>query len=121
MDKYYDEKVHDLSMSNTQSKTTFEIFYQNVRGLTTKQTELFDNVCSMDFLIICLSEAWLNDMCFNSKQLPDSFITFCFDRVSSTKSGGGSVVIVISSRVCTCKHKYDLQFYEECMSVQIST
>jgi hypothetical protein len=47
--------MSDFSMTDTQSKTSFEIFYQNVRGLRTKKTELFDNVSSMDFQIICLT------------------------------------------------------------------
>jgi hypothetical protein len=62
MVKYCDGNVRNFSMSDTQSKTTFEIFYQNVGGFRTKQTELFDNVCSMDFKIICLTETWLNDV-----------------------------------------------------------
>jgi len=40
----------DFSISNIQTKTTLEIFYQNFRGRRSKQTELFDNVCSMDFV-----------------------------------------------------------------------
>jgi hypothetical protein len=54
MVKFCDGNVRDFTMSDTQSKTTFEIFYQNVRGLRTKPIKLFDNVCSMDFQIICL-------------------------------------------------------------------
>jgi hypothetical protein len=45
----YDENMRDFAISNVQTKTTLEIFYQNFRGRGTKQTELFDNVCSVDF------------------------------------------------------------------------
>jgi hypothetical protein len=120
--KYCDGNVRDFSTSDTQSKTTFKILYQNVRGLRTKQTELFDNVCSMDFQIICLTETWLNDV-FRSQTtvFPNSFTIFRSDRVSSTKSSGGCVLIAISFRVRTFKRKYDLQLYEECVWVEIST
>jgi hypothetical protein len=61
MVKYCNGNVRDFSMSDTQSQGTFEIFYHNVRCLRTKQIEVFDNVCSMDCQIICLTETWLND------------------------------------------------------------
>jgi hypothetical protein len=108
-------------MTDNQSKTGLEIFYQNVRDLRTKQTELFDNVCSMDFQIICLTETWLNDMCFDQKLFPDSYTIFRSDRVNSTKYRGGGVLTAVSFRVRSFKRRYDLQFYEECVSVEIST
>ena len=49
----------------------------------------------MDFQIICLTETWLNDICFNHKLSPDSFTIFHSDRVSSTKSRGGGVLIAV--------------------------
>jgi len=48
---YSDENVRDFSMSSTQS-TTFEILDPDVTGVRTKQTPLFDNVCSFDFQIM---------------------------------------------------------------------
>jgi hypothetical protein len=50
---YCDENVRDFSMSSIQS-TSFEIFYQDVTGLRTKQTPLYNNVCFFDFQRICL-------------------------------------------------------------------
>jgi hypothetical protein len=52
MASYCGNNKRDFSMTDNQSKTGLEIFYQNVRGLRTKQTELFGNVCPMDFQII---------------------------------------------------------------------
>jgi hypothetical protein len=46
---------------NVGSGYYIDIFYQNVRGLRTKSTEIFNNVCSYDFKIICLTETWLNE------------------------------------------------------------
>ena len=57
----------NFSMSNMQTRTTFEMFYQNVRVLRTKQPGLIHNVCSMDFQIMCLTETRLHGMCFDHK------------------------------------------------------
>jgi len=54
-----------------------------------------DNVLSMDFQIICLTETWLTDICFDHKLYPDSFTILCSDRVSSTKFKVGGVLIAI--------------------------
>jgi hypothetical protein len=60
-------------------------------------------------------------MCFDQNVFPESFTIFCSDRVSSTKSKGGGFLIAVSSRACTFKCRYDLQFYHECTWVKIST
>jgi hypothetical protein len=36
--------------------SNLEIFYQNVRGLTTKFPDIFNNVHSVGYTIICLTE-----------------------------------------------------------------
>jgi hypothetical protein len=82
--------------------------------------KLFDNVCSMDFQNIYLTETWLNEMCLDQKLFPDSFTIFC-SRVSSTKSRDGGGLTVVLSRACTFKCRYDLQLYHECIWVKIST
>jgi hypothetical protein len=46
----------DRNTSNVGSGHYLDIFYQNVRGLRTKSVELFSNVCSFDFKIVCLKE-----------------------------------------------------------------
>jgi hypothetical protein len=118
---YCDDNMHNFTMYVIQSKTTFEIFYLNIRGLRTKQTELFDNVCSMDFQIICLTDRRLNDMCFDNKIFPGPFTTFHCDTVSSTKPMCGGVLITVSSRVIIFKHRYYLQFCEACVWVESTT
>jgi hypothetical protein len=54
----------------------------------------------------------------NIKFFSDSFTIYHSHRVSSNKSsGGGGVLIAVSSRIPTFKRSYDLQLYEECVLV----
>jgi hypothetical protein len=53
----------------------------------------------MDYQTVCYTEACLNDMYFDHKLFPDFFTIFRSDRVSSTKSMVGAVLIAVSSRV----------------------
>jgi hypothetical protein len=53
-----------------------DIYYQNVRGLKTKQLELYDNVCSSDHNIICLTETWLNHLYYDHNLFPDCYTVF---------------------------------------------
>jgi hypothetical protein len=48
-------------MFKIQSKTTFEIFNQYIMRLRIQQAEQFDNECSINFQIICLTETVSND------------------------------------------------------------
>jgi len=97
---------------STETRTALEIFYQNTRSVSTKQTELSDNVCYVQFQIVCLNETCLNDICFCHKLFPISFTTVHSDTVSSTKSSA-AVLTAVSSAVGTCKHRCDLQVYDK--------
>ena len=97
---------------NTETQTALEIFYRNIRSVSTKRTELFDNVCYVEFQTICLNETCLNDICFYHKLFPVSFTTVRSDTVSSTKSRA-AVLTAVSSAVGTYKHRCDLQVYDK--------
>jgi hypothetical protein len=57
---------------NTETEIALEIFYGKIRSVSNKQTELFDNVCYVEFQVICLTERLLNDICFYHKLFPGS-------------------------------------------------
>jgi hypothetical protein len=95
---------------------SFDIYYQNVRGLRTKQLELYDDVCSADYNIICLTETWLNDLCYDHNLFPDCYTVLRSDRVPVNKTRGGGVLIALSSKVRFYKRWCDLEFCEECES-----
>jgi hypothetical protein len=38
------------------TETGLEVLYRNIRSVRAKVSELFDNVCFMDFQIVCLTD-----------------------------------------------------------------
>jgi hypothetical protein len=81
--------------SHTHRGIVFDVYYQNVRGLRTKQLELYENVCSTDYNIICLTdcETWLNDLCYDHNLFSDCYTVFRSDRASVNKTRGGGVLM----------------------------
>jgi hypothetical protein len=73
----------------------------------------------MVYNIICLTETWLNDLCYSHNLSPDSYTVFCSDRVSANKTrgggGGGQVLIALFFRACSCKCRMILQ--QMCMGL----
>jgi hypothetical protein len=55
----------DLCSANGGINNYLDIFYQNIRGLRTKYSEIYDTVCSTDFNIIRLTETWLSELFVN--------------------------------------------------------
>jgi hypothetical protein len=103
------------------SNTSIDIFYQNVRGLRTKFTEIFDNVISSGYNIFCSTETLLNDQCYDQNLFPDGFIVFRSDRIHATKKRGGGVLMDVSPTFNACKRRHDLQFFYECVWVVFPT
>jgi exonuclease III len=63
-------------MSNPDLDNSLGIYYQNVKGLRTKQLEVYDNVYAANFDIICLSETWLNDQCYDHNLFPSNYTVY---------------------------------------------
>ncbi|PNF31813.1 hypothetical protein B7P43_G09329, partial [Cryptotermes secundus] len=108
-------------MSRSKSASCLGIYYQNVRGLRTKYVEFYDNVCSTDFDIICLTETWLNDSCYDCNIFPSRYTVYRSDRVSTSKARGGGVLTAIPSSLGSCRRRYDLELCSECVWVEIPT
>jgi hypothetical protein len=88
-----DIKTDGSARSHTQPGNCFDIYYQNVVGLRNKQLELYENACSKDYNNICLTETWLNDLCYDENLCPDCYTVFRSDRASINKTRGGGVLI----------------------------
>jgi hypothetical protein len=95
-----------------------DIYYQNVRGLRTRTLERYENVCCTGYNIICLTETWLNDLCSHDHYILIATV-FHSDRASVNKTRGSGVLIALSSRVRSCKCRYDLESCDGCVWVEI--
>lgn len=79
------------------SGTLMTIYYQNVRGLRTKQQQLIRNSSSVDYSVIALTETWLNSSFFSSEYFDHTFIVYRVDRESTgatAELGGGTLIAV---------------------------
>jgi hypothetical protein len=82
--------------------------------------ELYDNVCSSDFKIICLTETWLSDSFINQHFFPELYTAFHADRVYNSILHGGGVLIATSDPLMGTRCQSDLELYEECVRTEIS-
>lgn len=80
------------------------IYYQNVRGLRTKTSDLFNSVLSENYQVLIFSETWLNDSLSSSEIIDNRYIVYRRDRdsSSSSKSRGGGVLIAVDKCLISC-------------------
>nr|AMS38367.1 hypothetical protein [Bactrocera tryoni] len=71
------------------------IYYQNVRGLNTKLTDLYLNSIHCNFKIIAFTETWLKPHIFDNEIFNSEFEIFRYDRLN--RKGGGVLFAVHSS------------------------
>lgn len=73
------------------------IFYQNVRGLRTKTSVFYRNVCLNCFDVICLTETWLIDGISDSELFDGRYFVWRRDRsyLQTNQTMGGGVLIAI--------------------------
>ena len=74
------------------SKRKMFVYYQNVRGLRSKLTELYQSSLACNYHIISISETWLNSSVFNDERLCPRYQIFRSDRnyeaLNSSRGGG---------------------------------
>ncbi|XP_075211210.1 uncharacterized protein LOC142318534 [Lycorma delicatula] len=79
------------------------MIYQNVRGLRTKQDEIFASLIDFDFDVVALTETWLSNEHCDVNLFPDCYHVFRADRdyaATLLQRGGGSAILVKSSIRC---------------------
>uniref|UniRef100_A0A1Y1M7D6 Uncharacterized protein n=1 Tax=Photinus pyralis TaxID=7054 RepID=A0A1Y1M7D6_PHOPY len=81
-------------------KKHLNIYYQNVRGLKSKLTQIYMNVLSNSYDIIILTETWLNNSILSNELFDDRYLVFRKDRdkVTTHLKDGGGVLIAIDKR-----------------------
>jgi exonuclease III len=121
MASFSDASTSRWAMSHANFGNSLGIFYQNVRGLRTKQTELYDNVCASNFDVICLSETWLNDLCYDHNLFPSKYSVYRSDDSYIYKARSGGVLTAITASLGSCSRRYGLELCSECVWIQIPT
>ena len=78
---------------------------------------LADNVCHVDFQIICLNETCLKKICFYHKLFPNSLTAFRSHSVSTTKCSAAVVTATPpavgafnAGKICSCMTKSGSKF-----------
>lgn len=69
-----------------------QVYYQNVRGLTTKTETFYTNLLSEEYDIIGLTETWLCDGIYTDL-FDDRYTVKRKDRNTSATRGGGVLVV----------------------------
>lgn len=87
--------------------SAINIYYQNVRGLRTKTSNLLRNVCINNYDIIVLTETWLVDSVSNSELFDSRYFVWRRDRDygRTAQTRGGGVLMAV---------KNDLTVMERC-------
>jgi exonuclease III len=78
-------------------------------------------VCASNFDIICLSDTWLNDLCYNHNLFPNRYTIYLSDQPYINKVGGGGVSTAITASLGSCNRSYELELCSECVWVEIPT
>jgi hypothetical protein len=60
-------------------------------------------------------------VCYDQNLFPEGYTVFRCKRVLTNKTRGGGVLIALSPRVRSCKSGCDLESFDECIWVKIST
>jgi hypothetical protein len=90
---YFNDPIMSGSaMTHAHFENCLGIYCQYIRGLGSKQFVFYDDVCSSDFDIICLSETRLNYYTSIAICFPINTYFFRSNRLYSNKARGGGGV-----------------------------
>lgn len=96
------------------------IYYQNVRGLRTKQEEFFVSIADCTFDVVAVTETAFNDKSLMSEYFPSGWNVFRSDRDfdSTSKTRGGGSLLAIRKGIQCCR-RGDLELAAECVWVEM--
>ena len=94
--------------NDTETQTSLEIFHRNKGSVTTTQTELFDNVCYVEFQIIFLKHARLKYNRYYHKMFPNTLTNVHSVTVGINKCSAADLTAVPSA-ASTHRRLCDLQ------------
>lgn len=83
-------------------QNNISVYYQNTRGLRTKTSTFFRNICLHDYDVILLTETWLTEGINNSELFNDRYMVWRQDRdYSATKQKLGGGVLIATRKGLT--------------------
>lgn len=83
-------------------QNNISVYYQNTRGLRTKTSIFFRNICLHDYDVILLTETWLTEGINNSELFNDRYTVWRQDRdYSATKQKLGGGVLIATRKGLT--------------------
>ena len=80
--------------------STLRLFYQNVRGIRTKTSDVYQSVLNSNYDVLVFTETWLNNSIVSNEFVDGRYNVFRRDRetTSSSRLDGGGVLIAVSKR-----------------------
>lgn len=102
---------------------TLSIYYQNIRGMRSKCTDILSSIVTNNYDVICLCETWLDDSVSSSEFFDQRYVVYRRDRSleflkTYDKSHGGGVLIAVK-RNLTSRHRPDWQTFVEDVWINI--
>jgi hypothetical protein len=88
---FSDANTGGSAMSNANFVNCLGIYYQNVRGLRTKELEF--------------SKTWLNDLYYDHNLFPNKYIVYQSDRPYINKARSGGVLTAITASLGSCSRR----------------
>lgn len=87
---------------NLSNITKLILYYQNVRGLRTKCSQLYNNILCNNYDVLLFTETWLQDDIFDSELCDDRYDVYRCDRnlQLTDKRTGGGVMICTRRELC---------------------
>lgn len=86
-------------MASNDSGDHLTIYYQNVRGLRTKTSEFYRQVCLNSYPIIILTETWLLDGVLSSELFDERYVIWRRDRdLGLTRQSRGGGILIATQR-----------------------
>lgn len=98
---------------------SFDIYYQNTRGLRTKSSEFIRNIVCSKFSAVVITETWLSDDISSSDYFPSNYQIFRSDRkLTGPKQKGGGVLVAVDHSV-QCMRRADLETLDESVWLEV--
>lgn len=100
------------------------VYYQNVRGLRTKTTAFYRNICLNSYDVVVLTETWLNDSISDSELFDDRFMVWRRDRdytLTCQDRGGGVLIAIRKDLTVTAQPSYHSTAEDLWLSLSITS